>query len=57
MFYRFVFRGAVSVPEKAYFGEGSGVIQLDNVDCQGDEENLAQCGHNGYVREVHKNKL
>ena len=38
------------MPEKAYFGEGSGVIQLDNVDCQGDEENLAQCSHNGYVR-------
>lgn len=28
------------------FGNGAGVIVLDNVVCNGDEENLLQCAHN-----------
>ena len=31
----------------AFFGEGSGPIFLDNVDCTGTESNLTQCSHGG----------
>ncbi|KAM9272424.1 fibrinogen-like protein 1-like protein [Morus bassanus] len=34
---------AVSAPSNAYFGHGSGTIWLDDVNCNGDEELLAQC--------------
>ena len=29
------------------FGQGSGPIFLNNMDCAGDEENLLQCRHSG----------
>ncbi|XP_071510208.1 scavenger receptor cysteine-rich domain-containing protein DMBT1-like [Diadema antillarum] len=38
-------RRAVS---RAYFGEGQGQIVLDNVQCEGSEQNLTECRHNGY---------
>ena len=30
----------------AYFGEGSGLILLDNVNCHGGESSIFQCNHN-----------
>ncbi|XP_071498745.1 neurotrypsin-like [Diadema antillarum] len=38
-------RRAVS---RAYFGEGQGQIVLDNVQCEGSEQNLTECSHTGY---------
>ena len=31
---------------RAFFGQGSGPIFLDNVQCTGTESNLTQCDHN-----------
>ncbi|XP_072172288.1 scavenger receptor cysteine-rich domain-containing protein DMBT1-like [Diadema setosum] len=42
------FEGALTPPCCAAYGEGSGSILLDNVECTGEEENLAECRHNGY---------
>ena len=36
-------RGSARV--SAYFGEGSGVILLDNVNCRGSESSIFQCRH------------
>ena len=33
----------------ATFGEGTGEIILDNVNCTGSESNIAFCQHNGYL--------
>ena len=32
----------------AYFGKGRGAILLDDVRCNGNEESLSQCKHNGW---------
>ena len=32
---------------RAYFGQGSGPIWLDNIACTGSESTLASCGHLG----------
>lgn len=32
----------------AYFGSGMGSILLDNVRCSGSENDIAQCGSNGW---------
>ena len=38
---------AVSAKTDAFFGEGTGDILLDNVECRGDESSLEQCSHRG----------
>ena len=35
--------------QSANFGEGTGEIILDNVNCEGSESNIAFCQHRGYL--------
>ncbi|XP_071503568.1 neurotrypsin-like [Diadema antillarum] len=42
------FEGALRYSCCAEYGQGSGPIYLDNVECNGTEKNLADCQHNGY---------
>ncbi|XP_054463578.1 scavenger receptor cysteine-rich type 1 protein M130-like [Anoplopoma fimbria] len=39
---------ALTAPQSAHFGNGSGQIWLDNVNCSGTERSLTECGHNGF---------
>ena len=41
------FGTAVSVETQAAFGQGSGTIWLDNLQCTGSETDLFSCPHNG----------
>ena len=40
--------GAVSAPQSAHFGAGSGQIWLDDVRCQGHENSFVSCQHRGW---------
>ena len=42
------FGSALAAPGRARFGQGSGTILLDNVNCNGTELNIGQCSHNGW---------
>ncbi|XP_031566686.1 deleted in malignant brain tumors 1 protein-like, partial [Actinia tenebrosa] len=44
----FGFTKAISAAHSAAYGQGSGQIWLDNVNCQGTESSLSQCSHNGW---------
>ena len=42
------FPAAVEAPRKAWFGQGSGRIWLDNVECVGYESSITKCQHGGW---------
>ncbi|XP_071498165.1 scavenger receptor cysteine-rich domain-containing protein DMBT1-like [Diadema antillarum] len=44
------FPGAVSAHQGAYFGQGTGNIILDNVQCDGTEATILNCVHAGILR-------
>ena len=41
------FLDAVSAPRSSHYGQGTGPIWLDDVNCLGSEPDLFTCGHNG----------
>ncbi|RMX40012.1 hypothetical protein pdam_00024198 [Pocillopora damicornis] len=42
------YEGALSAPKDAAFGQGTGQIWLDDVQCVGDETSISQCNHRGW---------
>nr|XP_054765115.1 deleted in malignant brain tumors 1 protein-like [Lytechinus pictus] len=44
------FHGALEAPRSARFGQGSGRVLLKFVNCEGSEDNLADCAHAGIGR-------
>ena len=41
------FPGAMVTTQQAAFGEGTGPIHLDELDCGGDEASILECSHDG----------
>ena len=42
------YEGAIRYRRRAYYGQGSGPIWLDNVGCSGTETSLFDCNHSGF---------
>ena len=42
------FDQAISASSRAFYGQGSGRIWLDNVNCVGTEVSIRDCSHNGW---------
>ena len=41
------YKGALEAPHSAFYGQGTGVIWMDDVKCTGEETALSQCRHRG----------
>ena len=45
------FGPAFKIRDKAFYGRGSGLTWLDNLNCTGTELNIVNCTHNGWGKE------
>ncbi|KAL8566281.1 hypothetical protein ACOMHN_056852 [Nucella lapillus] len=43
------YAGGVAL-KSSYYGKGSGLVALNNVQCNGSEDSLLQCHHNGWLK-------